>query len=474
MIDLKNLESYRENNRIEAKKALGGFPQSVWETYSAFANTLGGIILLGVEERRDHSLHAVNLPAPEKLVNELWDTLNNPAKVSVNVLTSSRVSIETVDGKRIIVISVPRAQRYDRPVYIGGNALGGAYRRNGEGDYRCTQEEIDAMLRDAALRTPDMQILGDCGLDVLTPDSVHRYRRLMESCRPAHAWQKLSDDDFLLKLGAAGRGADKILRPTAAGLLMFGNVNEILKKFPDYSLTYRDDTEEISSASGNWSGNILDFYLSVREKIIRNIAVPPSAEHGKKIDFAPVYKALREALANCLVNADYYGKQGIEIVKGKDLITFSNPGGFRIDVERAKTGGVSDPRNVALVKMFNLISVGDGNGSGIPHIYAVWERHGWLTPSISESFSPERITLSLAIGKGKGEKTEIKSGVKTLAQKAAIVEYLTDHASGSEADLCAALGLRSARVKELTGDLLAAGIIDCDEVNGGLVYRLKR
>ena len=76
MIDFSRLESYRENNRIEAKKSLGGFPQSFWETYSAFANTLGGIILLGVEERKDHSLHAVNLPDPDKLVKELWQGLN--------------------------------------------------------------------------------------------------------------------------------------------------------------------------------------------------------------------------------------------------------------------------------------------------------------------------------------------------------------------------------------------------------------
>ena len=94
MIDLNDLNSYRENNRIEAKKALGGLPNSLWETYSAFANTLGGIILLGVEEHKDKSLHAVNLPDPDIMIEEFWSIINDRERVSLNILTEKDVQIE--------------------------------------------------------------------------------------------------------------------------------------------------------------------------------------------------------------------------------------------------------------------------------------------------------------------------------------------------------------------------------------------
>lgn len=146
MIDFANIEKYRENNRIEAKKAMGGLPKSLWETYSAFANTLGGVILLGVEEYKDKSLHVVNLPNPDALVQEFWDIVNNPKKVSANILAEDDVYILDVEGKKIVVIEIPMAKDMVRPVYIGTDVMEGTYWRKGEGDYRCSKEEVQEML----------------------------------------------------------------------------------------------------------------------------------------------------------------------------------------------------------------------------------------------------------------------------------------------------------------------------------------
>lgn len=466
MIDLRNLASYRENNRIEAKRAVGGFPHSVWETYSAFANTLGGIILLGVKEQADHSLVAVDLPDPEAIAEEFWSTVNDPNKASVNVLSRRDISVETVDSKRIVVITVPRAQRTDRPVYIDNNPTFGTYRRNGEGDYRCSGEEVKAMQRDATLKTQDMLVLQNSGLDALNRDSINSYRARINMCRPGHALQTLSDEEFLFKLDAVGLGDDGKLYPTAAGLLMFGSPEEITKAYPHYSLDFQDLSHTSAWRAVTKPRNVYDFYFDVAKKLTRNISVA-SGEQGL------IHKALREALANSLINADYHGRGGIAVVKGREKITFSNPGGFRIDIEAAKSGGVSDPRNAALKKMFNLIDVGQGSGSGIPNIYAVWKNLGLSPPQITESFDPERITLSLVIGKSDAPPTPTRSAAAAAAQKAAIVVYLTDHAGATPVDLEELLGVNIKRIQELLTDLISANIV-ISENTSPATYRLKR
>ena len=159
MIDLNHIARYRENTRIEAKKAAGGFPHSLWETYSAFANTIGGLLLLGVEEDRDKTLHITGVPDGPGYAAQFWATVQDPAKVSAIILAPEDVALRTVEGKQILVISVPRADRHQRPVYIGDSPFTGAYRRDGEGDYHCSPEEVRAMLRDREDAPADLAVL---------------------------------------------------------------------------------------------------------------------------------------------------------------------------------------------------------------------------------------------------------------------------------------------------------------------------
>lgn len=483
MIDFSKLEQYRENNRIEAKKALGGLPKSIWETYSAFANTYGGIILLGVEERADKSLHPVDLPDPDRLIREFWDIVNNPNKTSVNILSARDVFAQEVDGAHIVVIRVPRAERSYKPVYVDGNPLC-TYRRNGEGDYRCTREEYQAMVRDASVRTQDMLVLNEMDLGVFHPESVRSYRQRMRLSRPGHVWESLENEEFLLKLGAVGIGSDGKKHPTSAGLLMFGNEYDIVREFNAYFLDYQEQydadtrwTDRIISSSGDWSGNVYDFYFRIYNRLIQDIKVPFRMDGGNRVDDTPVHQALREALANCLVNADYYGRQGLVILKKRDGITMSNPGSFRIELDAAKSGGVSDPRNGTMLKMFNLIDIGERAGSGIPNIFRVWREQGWAAPTFTEQLEPERTILSLTFEKIGDKKSVIKIGDKKSVinekMKETIIAYLTDHAEAKTAEIAAYIGLKLSRTRDYLNELIAEDIVVAEGGNRNRTYRLR-
>ena len=140
------LAGYRENGYVEAKEALGGLPESLWETYSAFANAQGGVILLGVGENPDHSFRILELLDPEGLLEEFWAILRNPEYVSVNLLKEEDVQILREEGKCIIAIFVPEAPPEQKPVHLLRDPWRHSYRRVGEADKRCSREEVEQML----------------------------------------------------------------------------------------------------------------------------------------------------------------------------------------------------------------------------------------------------------------------------------------------------------------------------------------
>ena len=237
--DMSQFDSYREDNRREVKKAKGGLPVALWETYSAFANCYGGVIILGVKENKNGSWYMTGLDNAAKLRKDFWDTINNKNKVSVNLLTDNDLEIYGENNSVIMVIHVPKAKREQKPVYISGDMFSGTFRRNWEGDYHCDRSEVLAMLRDQPEETADMKILQDMSLQVLNSETVHAYRNRHMAYRTEHVWERLSDEEYLERIGAAKMFVrDHTLHPTAAGLLMFGEEYKILYEFPEYFLDY--------------------------------------------------------------------------------------------------------------------------------------------------------------------------------------------------------------------------------------------
>ena len=128
-----------ESINLEFKRCKERLPKDFWPTYSSFANTFGGTLILGVEDIT-HNIEGVD--DPESIIKDLWDLLNNDTKVSVNLLTEDDIKIREMDGKKIIIINIPRAERRKRPVFINNTMKNGTYKRNGEGDYHCSVSEL--------------------------------------------------------------------------------------------------------------------------------------------------------------------------------------------------------------------------------------------------------------------------------------------------------------------------------------------
>lgn len=194
MFDFAHLDKYRENNRIEAKKATGGLPESIWETCSAFANAEGGIILLGVIENKNKSLEAIDLPDPKGLVMDFWDMVNDPSVASANILTDKDVTVETIDGKEIVAIRVPQASPEERPVFVHGDMMQGTYVRRGESDIRCSPAEIWEMSGGFTLTNDQRKCFG------LVPVAAH-WERVLAKPSPYYDYKTYLyfDGDTIVK-----------------------------------------------------------------------------------------------------------------------------------------------------------------------------------------------------------------------------------------------------------------------------------
>lgn len=400
---------FYEGVDVEYKAAKGGLPRDLWETYAAFANTDGGTIWLGITQRGGQlDLHGVN--APEKMLSDFWNTVNNPAKTSANLLRNQDAQIVRLENpdRALIKIVVPRADRHQRPVYLGSNPLRGTYRRNFEGDYLCQEAEVRRMFADQSGEPADSRILEGFSLNDLHVESLRQYRNRFGS-RGEHAWLAEDDLGLLSKLGGWRRdrssGREGV---TLAGLLMFGREQAIRDPaaVAGFQLDYRERFGEDPAdrwtdrlhLDGSWEGNLFQFYQLVMQKL----SVGPGIKRPFRVDAegyrtsaTPVTEAFQEAVVNALIHADYSGQGGIVIDRWPDRLAFSNPGTLLVSREQLLKGGVSECRNKSLQRMFQMLGAGDKAGSGIDKIRASWAAERWQSPVLRESHQPDRVILEL-------------------------------------------------------------------------------
>ena len=428
--ELRKLIKTGENGVVEFKRGRGGVPGDFWPSYSAFASTDGGVIVLGVKE--ENGVRVVEgVENAEKVRADLWNAVNNPDKVSDNVLSNKRIYSLVIDGKELVVAEVPRADRRVKPVYVGSDVFRGTYRRNGEGDYHCSREAVGAMIRDKCKETADNCLLEDMTIADLDQDSVRRYRMMFSQRKPDHAWNKITDEQFLCKIGAAKKDEGGIIRPMLSGLLCFGDFVTISNELPDYFLDYREKTgdgtrwkDRVAAHDATWSGNIIDFYFRIYDRLTSDVKVPFKLDaHSQRVNETKVHDVLREVLANALIHADYHGRRGIVIEKQFDTITFRNPGDLRLAKEIAIEGGTTDARNSRIFNIFALIDVGERSGMGLSNLYSTWAELGYDRPELEESHEPDQTVLKVYLKTStKSEKTREK---KTRGQSSAdVVEPL--------------------------------------------------
>jgi hypothetical protein len=249
-------------------------------------------------------------------------------------LTEQSIVLVEIGDKQVVKIEIPAANRHQKPIFLNGNPFGNTYRRLHDGDRKSGQEGL-----------------------------------------------------------------------TLAGLLMFGRWEAIQEAVPHYFVDYQERPEPKTELrwidrlvpDGSWSGNLFDFYRIVYRKLTDPVSlkVPFQLNDGQRKDDTPVHEAIREALINTIVHADYSGRVSVLVVKRPDLLGFRNPGNMRIPREQAFQGGESDCRNRIMHQMFLMIGLGERAGSGIPKIVSGWDSQHWRRPALYEKDDPEQTLLEL-------------------------------------------------------------------------------
>ena len=492
--DIKDLMLYGERINIEYKEAAGDLPKSLWETYSAFANTIGGVIVLGIKEHRNRyeedRFEIKGVADADKMLKSFWDTINSD-KVSRNILFDDDVECIDYEGKTLIAIHVPMANYTMRPVYINKNLLSGSFKRNYEGDYHCTDEEVKSMLRDANENGNDGLMLENYDMNDIDLPTLHAYRNHFKISNLDHVFNHLDDKEFLRNMG--GMTTDRITRReglTMAGLMMFGKGLPVRDRFDNIRMDYIDKTNLIGDSrwsdrltyDGTWENNLFNFFTRVMPKLTADLKRPFKLEGMERIDDTPVHKAVREAMTNMIIHADLFITGVLKVEKHDKEFLFSNPGSLKLPIEDIMNGGNSKARNPRIQNMLRMIGFGDNIGSGYPTILRAWKDEHWRKPTLLDRTELRQVDLTMPMISLLPESVlnamKAYYGEETYhamtSEEQMILAYVWNGDSISNTELQQLLGLNSIEVGKILHQMVAKQLLNKENKNRWTTYTLLK
>lgn len=398
---------FTEDLHTEFKKAKNGVPDDMWSTVSAFANTDGGSIFLGYTEiKKDGKVIAykpTGVINSATMVKSILDTANNPRKLYPNVIFENNVEVQQFkDNIETIKIYIPRMPFKDRPVYIKGD-IKNVYKRVGTGDQLANDSDIKAMLRDAA-GDDSLATLDNFNLSDLNLIDLQNYKALYAD--ENDDMDVISKDNSLflkeIDLIRKDRKTGKF-KLTRAAILLFGKYSSIQDEYPDFMLDLIikhtpadvDYVDRVYTSINKRSpDNIFGFFNQAYAKL--QALVENSFELNgivRKDNGIKFLRAIREALVNALVHADYHSNQSIQIIWYDNSIVFKNPGELLVSKDKFFDKTDSIPRNGLIFQTFVEAKLGEHTGSGGYRILKTMQKLNLQIPDLKTS--PQQTELIL-------------------------------------------------------------------------------
>ena len=374
---------------FEVKEANSELPRSVWETVSAFSNTAGGWIVLGVKET-GKKYEIVGVSNSVKLEQDFTTSLRGE-KFNVKITPGGKKY--DFEGKIVLAFYIPVSDK--KPVYF--NSLTNTFIRTGSGDQRATKEEIDAMYRDQAFGTRTDKIIPESDVSWIDKVSFVQYREYIKRNNPEHTYNRLSDEEFLNKLRIVIDG-----KLTYSGLLFLGRNDRIQSVITDFRIDYFEiPGTSYSDAAARYTfrlgeqENIWQYYFSIFSRLARQIDLPFKIQaDGTSTTEYPYMEALREALVNLLQHTEYFSPMKPRIRSFYDRIEFLNPGALPKPLERLIQEDISLPRNGIVAKLFRVADLSENGGYGFDKMNKGWKSYNNSEPQYLSEIDFFKVTFN--------------------------------------------------------------------------------